>query len=125
MTPEIQKLINEFKAKLQEANIAMLLVYAWKDPITNQDRCQIASDAGQQGIRAILHAILRLTDEGTLVLARAFEDVARAASGVHTAALDKAAKAGAFLQSAKGVFQSLRPHWTIDGWEDDERQIPS
>lgn len=125
MTPEIQKLINEFKAKLQEANIAMLLVYAWKDPLTNQDRCQIASDAGQQGIRAILHAILRLTAEGERVLAKAFEEVARAASGVHVGALDKAAKAGAFLQSARGVFQALRQHWTIDGWEDDEAPLKS
>lgn len=125
MNPEIEKLIAEYRKKLHDAGAAFLIIYAYKNPITDANVCQISSDSSQQGIRAILHSILEPTKEARNLLARAFHDTAVAACGTIRGAIDKATEDGVFTKTADNLFEMLRPYWTIKGWEKDEQQKPS
>lgn len=125
MTNEIEQLVVEYKDKLDKAGATFLLVYAYKNPISDQNVCQIVSNSGKEGIRAILHAILQPTKTGLELIAQALTSSAMAAVGVLPAALIEAQAAGAFATAARNLFEALRPHWTIKGWEKETLVKPS
>ena len=125
MNPEIEDLVDEYKSKLSAAGAKMLLVYAYKSVITDENICKISSNADKQGIRAILHAILMPTKEAIDLIAKAMYETATSAAGVLQVAIDKTRDSGAFSEVAKNLFEMLRPHWTIKGWENDKPQTPS
>jgi len=124
MNNEIEALVIEYKEKLDKAGATFLLVYAYKTLVAQQDVCQISSNSGKEGIRAILHAILEPTKAGLSVIAQAFHGVAIASIDVAKTALDRAHEDGVFHDAAKTLLDRLRPHWTIKGWETDKLKTP-
>jgi hypothetical protein len=125
MNPQIEDLVDEYKNKLSAAGAKIFLVYAYKEPFTDENVCKISSNADKQGIRAILHAILMPTKEALALVAQALYASASASTSTMQSAIDKAQTDGAFLTAAKSLFEHLRPYWTIKGWENDKPQTPS
>jgi hypothetical protein len=136
MNPDIEKLVAEYKEKLDKAGATFLLVYAYKQlggvllspnqtTVASKDVCQISSNSSKEGIRAILHAILTPTKETVDLMAKAFHTTVVAAVGVTETALTAANKAGVFHEAARNLLDHMRPHWTIKGWENDKPRTPA
>lgn len=117
----LEEVINQFRAGLAKQDVTFLLVYSYKNLIADTYDTKIASNSSQQGVRAILSAILRPTAKATAMIAQALEDCARASVGILPEAIDRAQSAGTFVGAATALFEQLRPYFTIAGWE---REMP-
>jgi hypothetical protein len=124
MTNETEQLVIEYKDKLDKAGATFLLVYAYKNPISDQNVCQISSNSSKEGIRAILHAILMPTKETVDLMTKAFFDLAVSTIGITETAIAGAHCAGVFHEAARSLLAQMRPHWTIKGWENGKPAIP-
>jgi hypothetical protein len=114
---KLDQIVAEYRQKLADAGAAFLLVYSTKNVITDTYDTRITSNSSQIGIRAILASIMRPTPRAIELLARELEAGARASLGMESAVIDKAVSEGAFSNAAKVLFEQLRPHFTIAGWE--------
>jgi len=121
---QLDETVKELREKLAKAGATFLLVYAAPNVLTDTVDTRITSNSSQQGVRAILNYILRPTGEALKLLAHGFEQSARAAVGIGNAALDQARDEQAFATAAKSMFEAIRPHMTVVGW-DTEQTKPS
>jgi NAD/NADP transhydrogenase alpha subunit len=124
---KLDETIAEFRQKLTDQGVTFFIVYSVKNFLTDNIDTRISSNSTQFGIRAILGAILRPTEQAIELVAHELEAGARAAAAgkATTDAIDKAKDDGAFLAAAKILFEQLRPFYTIMGWETEKPQQQS
>ncbi len=117
----IEALIAKYRRELHAAGCSFFTVYAYKDEIEDKNECKITSNASQQGVRAILHAILQPTEEAVAMITKTLYEISASSCGQTRDFVDAEARSGTFHTVAVKLFEALRPHWTIKGWEKDKK----
>ena len=119
---QLEKTVAEVRAKLARTGAKFLLIYTDTNHLTQRVDTRMTSNSSPEGVRAILSYIIRPTQGATALLAQALVDTAKASAGSTLEVIDKAAAELAFSEAAKVVFEKLRPHLTIVGWEEEKPQ---
>jgi len=121
---KLEETVAEFRQKLADQGATFFIVYSVKNLLTDNIDTRISSNSTQFGIRAILGAILRPTEQAIKLVAHALEAGARAVAmgRAATDAIDQVRDSGAFITAAKILFEQLRPFYTIMGWETEKPQ---
>jgi hypothetical protein len=116
MTP-LQEIIAIFRDQLAARGSKFLLIYTEENPIAETLDCRVTSNSNREGVRAIMSFLMRPTPEALDLIAQALQDTALSGVDVLPMAIETAAAEGAFAEAAKVLFDELRGHLTIAGWE--------
>lgn len=115
----VETIVARFREEMQIAGSKFFLAYTVVDPLNDEVGVKLTSNSSQEGIRAILSAILRPTGKALDLLARELAGSARAGMDFEEKEIIQALATGSFHAGAKLLFEQLRMLYTIVGWEDD------
>jgi hypothetical protein len=121
----IEQIVAEARDKLTAAGSRFFMAYTIPHPMNlGETAVKLTSNSTREGISAILSAFLRLTPAGVQVMASELFSGARAAVGMAENEIVELATGGSFLGAARMLFEILRPHFTILGWETEPGEKP-
>lgn len=119
----LEQILSDLRENCGREHIAYVILCGEKRMLDDKYVTSIASNSSHTGVRGLISSVMVLAPEGRDLLAKAIEDIARANVGVAVEQIDEAAREGAFSVAAAALVASLRPHWTLQGWdkEDDDK----
>lgn len=115
----VETIVARFREEMQIADSKFFLAYTVVNPLNDEVGVKLTSNSSQEGIRAILSAILRPTGKALDLLAQEIAGSARAGMDLKEAEITQLLAEGRFREGAKVLFEQLRMLYTIVGWEDD------
>jgi hypothetical protein len=114
------QLVAQFREEMSKLNSRCLIVFSDRDSITNEAVVKVTSNSTRRGVQMILASLLQPTKRAIEVLARELGLSAAAGAGMSKEDATQLALLPEFVRGAHALFEELRPHYTITGWDDED-----